>query len=46
MFKQVPWTMILSLNSSKLMLETRNDKKQEAKQVSKEIECAQQQLSC
>lgn len=46
LFKQVPWTMILSLNTSKLVSETRNYIKQEAKQISKETERAQQQLSC
>lgn len=46
LFKQVPWTMVLPLNSVRLMSENRNVKKQEAKQVSKEIKYAQQQLSC
>lgn len=46
LFKQVPWTMVLPLNSVRLMSENRNVKRQQAKQVSKEIKYAQQQLSC
>lgn len=46
LFKQVPWTMVLPLNSGRLMSENRNVRRQEAKQVSKVIKYAQQQLSC